>query len=140
MSDVQVKPLTNDEKHVGVIVSTDSDGNDTRVSAKRWDRRADGLASDWITISVYKGNSWWQEQELRVEDALRFALLIQHKAGASVPAPAVPDDERAANEMLLRNLGETQAENRRLQATIEAQAAELARLVSILKEHGIASS
>lgn len=128
MSNVQVKPLTRDEKHIGVVISTDSEGNETRLSAKRWDRKFDGLPSDWITISIYLGDSRWQERELRVEDALRFAEIIQHKAGALIPAPAVPEDVTEIVADLRESSFATAYDCAKYADIIEALAAEVARL------------
>lgn len=79
--------LTADQRHIGVVTSRDSEERETRVAVNRFDRKFDGLPSDWITIGFYLGDGRWRETEIRLSDAMTLAAIIAHKAGALISAP-----------------------------------------------------
>ncbi|WP_160119919.1 hypothetical protein [Rhodovarius lipocyclicus] len=65
--------LTDDERIVGVIRSTNRNGQDVRVMVKQWDC-FDG-APPHITIAVHVGEGRWVEAEMKPEDALKVVHL-----------------------------------------------------------------
>lgn len=78
--DATAVKTTTTERHTGVIISTNSKGAESRVSAKCWDRSYEGQPNDWVTLSIYIGDHRWIEEELHRDDALKLAAIIQHKA------------------------------------------------------------
>jgi hypothetical protein len=79
-----VKPLTSDEKHIGVIWDRETDN---RIKANAYLDNG-GM----ITFGIYLGDRRWTETDLTKDDANRFALLILHKTGALLAEREGHDD------------------------------------------------
>jgi hypothetical protein len=82
-------PLTSDEKHIGVILSSLPDRPNSRVSVKQWEGH-DGL----ITLGMFMGEHRWLEHDFHPQDAAKVAALILGKpavAALITPAPQATD-------------------------------------------------
>lgn len=69
--------LTADERSIGVVISTDKHGQETRVSVNQWKPQDDEPAR--ITLAIYVGHHRWVPVELAPEDAAKVAALILGK-------------------------------------------------------------
>lgn len=66
--------LSEEERRSGVIISTDREGRETRVSAKEWRDQPTR-----ITIGAHIQDGAWQETELEPADAAKLAALLLSK-------------------------------------------------------------
>jgi hypothetical protein len=81
--------LTDDERHIGVIRSTQPGAGDSRISVNEWSGRGGS-----ITFGMFMGDGRWIEGDFLPEDAAKVATLILGKPSVNElgPTPA-PTDE-----------------------------------------------